>query len=229
MSNPSGGEESLKASVAAFARVAYSDLATVVLVSLSVTVVSVPVVSLGAAVLAATETMTAVVTGEGRGGPIHERDRLTLFVDSFRDNLRRGLPFTAVLLAVVGTATAYARIASVTRIGTFYLGALAGVYAVVIAVAWCFRAASVIVRAPDDPPGFLAAMRDGAYLFLDAPAYAALHVLAAGVVTFAAIWSNVGVAVLLPGLLALLEVVSFEEVAGDGATAIVLAYRGELQ
>ncbi|WP_224448708.1 hypothetical protein [Haloprofundus salilacus] len=159
-----------------------------------------------------------------------ERARLAAFRESFRANLRRGLPFSLLALAVVATTYAYSTIALAVRRPTFLLGALAGLYAVVIVVVILFRAASLIARAPEetDGPSATTALRDAAYHLLETPSFSVLQCCFAALLLGLCIAVGIAVVLLLPGLLALLEVVSFDETTGEGAERIVLAYRGEL-
>lgn len=228
MANEPGQLEiDLTGSVAAFSRIAYSDLLTLAIASVLATIVSLPLVSIGAAILALVETVTVVVTGEGRGGPTTERQRIRLFFESFRENLRRGLPYSVALLGTVVAAGYYA-LGSTGGSGLFLIGALLGLYAIVIVLAWLLRIASVAIRSSDEP-SFLEAAREGAYIGLEYPWYTALQLVTVGVILLIAFPFPPAYVLLVPGLLALLEVVAFEETAGRGAMSLVRAYRGELE
>lgn len=228
MGNRAGRSElDLTGSIAAFGRVAYSDLVTIAIVSVLATVASIPLVTVGAAILALVETVTVVVTGEGRGGPTTERQRIRLFLDSFRSNLRRGLPYSLVFVGTV-LATGYYVLGATTGSGVFLIGSLLGLYALVIVVAWLLRIASLTVRASDDLE-FVEAARDGAYLALEYPWYTALQLFTVGGILLVAFPFPPAYALVVPGLLAVLEVVAFEETSGRGAMSLVRAYRGELE
>jgi hypothetical protein len=228
MANEAGQLEiDLTGSVAAFGRIAYSDLLTLAIVSVLATLASLPLVTVGAAILALVETVTAVATGEGRGGPTKERQRVRLFVESFRANLRRGLPYSVALLGTVLTAGYYVLGASGGS-GLFLIGALLGLYAVVIVLAWLLRAASVTVRSTTDV-SFVDAVHEGGYLGLEYPWYTALQLVTVGMILLFAFPFPPAYVLVVPGLLALLEVVAFEETAGRGAMSLVRAYRGELE
>jgi uncharacterized membrane protein YesL len=228
MANEAGQLEiDLTGSIAAFGRIAYSDLLTLAIVSVLATLASLPLATIGAALLALVETVTVVVTGEGRGGPTKERQRIRFFVESFRANLRRGLPYSLVLLGTVLTAGYYVLGASGGS-GLFLVGALLGLYAVVIVLAWLLRTASVTIRSTTDV-SFVDAAREGAYLGLEYPWYTALQLITVGTILLFAFPFPPAYVLLVPGLLALLEVVAFEETAGRGAMSLVRAYRGELE
>lgn len=211
----------LKASIAAFARVAYSDLVTIVTMSLLTVLFSLPLVTVGAALLALVETLTATVVDPD--GPPHERDRIRLYVRSVRENLRPGLPFSALFLATFVTTLGYLLLASAWEDGLLLLGGFIGLYAIVIVTTWLLRAATLVIRADS---GFFDAMKEGAYIAFEHPSYTVLQLATAGGLLAFGIAFWIAIPLLIPGLLALLEIVSFEETAGDGALGIVSAYQG---
>ncbi|KTG09062.1 hypothetical protein AUR64_14770 [Haloprofundus marisrubri] len=225
------------AAISAFGRATYSDLVTVVVLSVAASVASVPLVTLGAALLALVETMTDVVEGETTGQMVSERGRFAAFRKSFRRNLRRGLPLSLLAIGVVVTTYVYSTIALTIREPVFLLGALAGLYAVVVVVVVLFRAASLVARAPEPAGGdsdassglsATAALRDASYHLLETPSFSVLQCCFAALLLGLCVALGIAVVMLLPGWLALLEVVAFEETTGEGAERIVLAYRGEL-
>ncbi|WP_458208758.1 DUF624 domain-containing protein [Haladaptatus sp. NG-SE-30] len=215
----------IRASAAAFSRVLYTDLLTVVVVSVLFTISSLPLVTIGASIIALCEVITAVVTGEGRGGPTTERKRISLFVESFVANLRTGLPYSVILLLVLLVTTSYARLAVSLRSGVFLLGGLLGLYVAAIVPLWLLRAASITVRSPDTP-GFWSALREGAYVALERPSYSVLQILTGAILMLVCATFPIAIFLLLPGTLGVLEVVSFEELTGNGAGSIDRAYRG---
>lgn len=210
----------------AAARVVYADLVTVVATSLAFVLVSVPLVTVGAAVLALVETWTTVVTHRDTGAPVTERGRLELFWRSFRRHLRAGVPYSVLLVAVVGLTVVYAVVGLTQQSGLFVLAAVVGGYLVVGVTLWCLRAASIQVRTDPTPPTRPAFERAGVTL-LDRPYFAVL--VATLVATLVVVGAVVRVAVplLLPAVLAVVEVVAFEELAGDGAAAVRETYRRE--
>ncbi|WP_254546647.1 YesL family protein [Halomarina pelagica] len=216
------------AALAAFGRAVYSDLVSIVVLSVLFSLVSLPLVTIGAATIALVETLTDVVSGELEGGGVSERDRVVHFLETFRANVRRGLPLSVLLLAVVVVTGIYSTIALAARDASFLLGAVVGLYATVIAAALCLRTASLLVRAPADRrPAMRAALHDAAYHLLETPSFSVLVLVFASVLIALCVALQVAVVLLLPGLLGLLEVVSFEETSGEGARRVVLAYRGD--
>ena len=222
-----GPELNLMDTVAAVGRIGYSDLLTIAWASVLFTICSIPLVTVGGAIIALVRTMTVVVTGENRGGPTTERERIRIFLDTFRANVRRGLPYSAALVLTAGTTIYYVIAATQYGSGVLMIGGLIGLYAIVIVLAWSFRAASVTVRSAEEP-GFAAAAREGAYLALEYPSYTVLHLVTLGGLLLVATVFPIAYAIVVPGLIALIEVVSFEETGGQGAMSLVRAYRGEL-
>lgn len=228
MANGAGRADlDLAGSIAAFGRIAYSDLMTLVIVSVLATILSLPLITIGAALLALVETITTVVTGEGRGGPTKERQRVRCFLESFRANLRYGVPYSIVLAGTLVTAGYYA-LGSTSGSGLFLIGALLGLYVIVITLAWLLRTASIAIRASNSV-SFIDAAREGAYLGLEYPWYTALQLVTVGGILLIVFLFPPAYVLLVPGLLALLEVITFEETAGRGAMSLVRAYRGELE
>jgi len=207
-------------------RVIYADLLTVVVTSLLFVIASLPAVTLGAAALALIETWTIVVTRRDSGAPPTERGRARLFVAAFRRHLLAGLPYSLLLLAVASLTALYYLVGVVEGSALFLLATLAGLYAVVVAAVWILRAASFRVRA-DPPLGVRRSVERAGETFVDHPSFAVLLAAGVGVVLLAASAARVTIVVLLPGVLAAVEIVAFEEVAGDGAAAIRSAYRRE--
>ncbi|WP_143085753.1 hypothetical protein [Halogranum rubrum] len=217
------------ATLAAFGRVAYSELVTIVILSVLFTLVSLPVVTVGSALLALVRVLTDSVTGEVTGNPISERARAAAFLTATRQNVKRGLPLSGLLVVVGVVTTIYLSAASATRDAAFLLGSLAGLYALIIAVVWTLRAATLVVRAPEEQkPSTWGALRNAAYHLIETPSFTVLHLVCAAVVCLLCVAVQIGVVLLLPGLLALLEVTTFEETTGEGALRLVRAYRGEL-
>ncbi|MFB6188657.1 MAG: hypothetical protein ABEI57_02125, partial [Halapricum sp.] len=214
--------------LSALLRIGYSDLVTLVVTSLLTTLLAIPLVTLGGALLALEDTLTTIVTAEGRtSAPQSERARIGYFWDSFRANLTRGVPYSVLLVLVSFTAVWYVSIAFSTGSSAFLLGSVVGLYAVVIVTVWVLRAMSLVVRA-DEAPRFRTAMRDGWYSLLEELSFTALQAIVAATFVLISLWLWAAIPLLLPGALVLLEIVSYEELSGDGASALVLGYRGEL-
>ncbi|MFC4357663.1 hypothetical protein ACFO0N_06835 [Halobium salinum] len=218
------------ATLAAVGRAAYDELVTVVVLSLLFSLAAVPVVPVGAAIIALVGTLTGAVGDELDGRKGSERQRGAAFLREVRRQLRRGLPLTGVTVGTVAVTAVYYLLGVGTRSGTFLLGATIGLYAVVLATVVALRASSLIARAPPDrQPSGGRALRDAAYHLLDTPSFSVLVAVFAAIVSGLCLATGVGVVLLLPGLLGLLEVVAFEEVSGAGADRVVAAYRGELR
>ncbi|WP_435065091.1 hypothetical protein [Halobaculum sp. EA56] len=210
----------------AAARVLYTELVTVVSTSLAFVVVALPLVTVGAGVLALVETWTTIIGKRDTGAPVTERARLRLFVRSVRRHLWAGLPYSVALLGVTGLTAVYAAVGLSTRSGVFVIAAIVGVYAVIGVTLWCLRAASVAVRTEPTPPARVAIERAGLTL-LDRPYFTVLVATLAAVVVVLGALVRVAVPLLVPAVLAVVEVVAFEELAGEGAAAVRATYTRE--
>ncbi|MFC6974428.1 DUF624 domain-containing protein [Halomicroarcula sp. GCM10025709] len=213
--------------LAAFGRVAYSDLTSVVVLSLVFSVAALPIVTVGPAILALVAAQTAGVTGEAAGGKITERDRLSRFKTTFVDQFRLGFVLGLPLLAVAVSTGWYASLAIANQSGTLLIGTIVGLYATVVTLVGVFRAASLVVRTGATVPK--QALWDSGLLLVETPSFTVLHVLFAALLLLLCSGLGVAVVVLLPGLLGVLEVVTYEETTGDGALRVVRAYQGQLR
>lgn len=208
----------------AAARVVYGDLVTIVATSLAFVLASLPVVTLGAALLALVDTWTAIVTARDTGAPVTERGRLRLFARSFRRNLRAGVPYSLVLVVVTGLTVVYAVVGVARRSGLFVLAAVVGGYIVIGVTLWCLRAASIQVRAEPALP-FRTTVAQAGVMLADRPYFAVLVATLVAVLVVLGALVRVAVPLLVPAVLAVVEVVAFEELAGEGAAAVRETYR----
>jgi len=212
--------------LAAFGRAAYSDLTSVVALSLVFSVAVIPVVTLGPAIIAVVAATHEGVTKRTAGGQTTERERISIFIQTFRSEFRRGLLMTVLPIAVAVVTVWYAGTAIAGQSGPLLIGSILGVYAFIATIAVTFRAATLLTR--EGAPTTRQALWDAARHLLTEPAFSALHVLFVGLVIILCAGLGIAVPLLLPGLLAVLEVVSYEETAGGGAIRVVKAYQGEL-
>lgn len=208
------------------ARAVYSDLVTVVTTSLAFVVVSLPLVTVGAALLALVDTWTTIITQRDTGAPVTERGRLSFFGRSVVSHFRAGIPYSVVLLTVTALTTLYALVGLQQQSGVFVLAAGVGVYVVIGVTMWCLRAASIHVRT-DPSPSLRDAFEQAGLMLLDRPYFAVLIATLAAVVVILATLLRVAVPLLVPTTLAIVEVVSFEELAGEGAATVRATYRGD--
>jgi hypothetical protein len=186
-------------------------------------------VTLGVAILASVDTPTTVIRAEGRDeAPTSERARLRYFVESFRANFRRGIPLGTVLVGVVFSTGAYIQVAFSTGSTGFLLGSVVGLYAIVCATVWAYRTASIIVRS-EDSPDIVEAAREAWYNLVGELSWTSLQAIIVATLCLILLWTRIGLVLLLPGLLTVLEVVVFEERDGYGAESLVFGYRGELR
>lgn len=247
-------QEDPVATLSAFGRAAYSDLVTVAVVSLATTVAALPLVTAGAAVAAAVGVFDRVFVAERSGERLSERERFRLYRRLLRRNLRRGLPLSVLLVGPPLATLWYLDASFAAESGPLFLGGLVGLYCIVAGLLWAFRAASLFAALDagagvgadadvdfnagdasgvdadvDDPlPGGTTVVMDAGHHLFAAPSFTVLHgAFLTGLVLLAAAFP-VSIPLLLPGLLAVLEVVVFAERSGTGAETVVRAYQGRL-
>ena len=229
MSEPGAEDLDPIAALSAFVRISYSDMVTVIVTSLLTALAAVPVVTLGGAILAGVDTLTTIIRAEGRGdAPNSERARLRYFYESFRANLRRGVPLGVLLVAVVVMNVVYVQTAFATGSTVFLLGSVVGLYLAVFATVWAYRIASVTVRSAE-PLGLVESAREAWYHLVAELSWTSLQAIVTATLVLVLLYTRIGLVLLLPGLLAVLEVVVFEERSGYGAESLVFGYRGELR
>ncbi len=216
------------AALSAFLRISYSDLVTVTVMSLLMTAAAIPVVTLGGAILAGVDTLTRIIRAEGRDtAPSSERARVQYFYQSFRANFRRGIPLGILLLAAIVMTGVYVQVAFTTQSTGFMLGSIVGLYVIVLVMVWVYRIASITARA-ETPPNTIESVREAWYHLVDNLSWTSLQAILVATLIVLLLWTRIGI-LLLPGILAVLEVVVFEERNGHGAESLVLGYRGELR
>lgn len=213
----------------AFGRIALSDAVTIVLLSLLYSIASLSIVTIGPALLALMDTFYASVThtGTGGGAPDTAAGRASHFVESIWTYLWPGLPYTAAVIFTVIWTYFYMQFAIWGGTIPLMLIGVVGLYVVVIGIVLLFRAANIVVREDaEDRPGFFGGLRLAWRSLTSNVAYAAIHAVTAIVLTIVPILvlTPLAVVVVLPGLLALLELLNYEELSGAGAKTIRYAY-----
>lgn len=215
--------------MSAFGRAAYSDLVTVVLVSVLTALAAIPIVTFGPALVGAVAAMTTAVSAELDGTRRTERDRLDAYRRAARTNVFAAIPYGLIVLGAILATLWYLNAAYASGRADLLVAAAVGVYVVVGGLVWVLRASSLLVRAPPgEAPSSIDALRIAAHHLLETPSFSALQGVVAGFLGVLCVGLGVPVILLLPGLLALLEVVCYEERSGAGAVTVVKAYQGTL-
>lgn len=197
-------------------RLVYDEIIPVSLISLAASLLVFPLVTIGPACLAAVVTMSEIAQRRGSASALSERERLRTFPRAVRQHFRAGIPFSALIGFTLLNLITYVLLATANGSTVFWFGAALALYTLIIVVALTFRAGSVIARA-DDPPGTRELLREGVDVWLRSPWYSAIHLLVFGMVLVALALLTPAAMVLLAGSLATLEVVAYEDLAGDGA------------
>lgn len=210
-----------------FGRIAISDIVTIFVLSILYSIASMSIVTIGPAFLALMDAFYSSVshTGTGGGAPASTRGRASQFVSSIWTYLRTGLPYTVAILIVLYAFITYALLAISGGSIQATLFGIVGIYVSVLGFLLLFRAADIVVRADDsERPGFFGGLRLAWKSFGSNIPFAATHIVTAIAVTSIAIPLVATLVCVLPGLLALLELLNYEELDGAGAKAIRYAY-----
>ncbi|MDX1584743.1 MAG: hypothetical protein R3338_14185 [Thermoanaerobaculia bacterium] len=219
------GQLSLGTVARTIGRVCYSEALTVGWSSVLFVLSALPLITVGASLLALMETWITVVSTETEGRNLSERERLRVFTSTWRENLLAGVPYSFALLLVVCGSLVYYVLGSVGGSGIFLLWTLVSLYFVVMVLGWELRAASVRMRSPaHDRPHFREAMERAAYSFLDNVGYSVLHLAWFAGILFLVRLLPPAFVMLGPALLVVSETVGFEELFGEGAETIRAAY-----
>ena len=201
-------------------RLVYEEIVVVSIASMGASLLALPIVTIGPACLAAVATVTDAAERRGSERTRSDRAQARVFLGAFREHFRAGIPFSALIGTSALISSVYLLLAAANGSTLFWFGAALGLYTTLAAVALTFRAGSVIVRAGDNPPGAGEAVRRGADVWLLAPGYSALHLLAAGLLQVALALVTPAAIVLLAGSLAVLEVVAYEDLVGGGSGSL---------
>jgi hypothetical protein len=210
-----------------FGRIAISDAVTIFVLSVLYFVASMSIVTIGPALLALMDAFYSSVshTGTGGGAPASTRGRASRFVSSIWTYLWAGLPYTVAVLVAAYALYTYSVLALTGGTAQTLVFGVVGMYSVVLVFVLLFRAADIVVRADEDKrPGFFSAIRKAWGSLGSNVAFAATHVVTAIAVTIASLVFVITAVCFLPGLLALLELLNYEELDGAGAKAIRFAY-----
>lgn len=227
MSTESGAEQNPIAAISTFGRVVWREALSVVVLSVLFAVASLSIVTIGPAAIAAVDALYSSVTFTGTGGGVPPKTaaRANHFVASIWTYLRPGLLYTPLfMLAGLGLYGYYRLVQFGQGVTSLVIG-IVGFYATALALVVLFRGANVLVHAPeDDRPSAIGSLRQAWSSLTDLPGYAAVHLVIAATIAFLCRTFPILLVVLFPGLLALLEVIMYEELSGVGARAIRFAY-----
>lgn len=228
MSTESSASQNPTRAVSTFLRVSLSEIVSVVVLSLLYTLAALSILPIGAGLLSLIDTFYNSVTFTGTGGGVPPRtsDRATHFVSSIWEYLRAGIPYTLFLiLAVVGLFVYFEMAVFGGSTSSLAIG-IAGIYATVLVLVLLFRAANIVVHASeDDRPGFVSAISQSWSSIMGNLAYSSMHIVVAATIVLLCRVFPVAIVVFLPGLLAMLEILMYEELDGIGAKTILYAYR----
>lgn len=215
------------AALSAFARIVWREIVSLVVLSVLFVMASLSVVTIGAALISLVDTYYSSVTFTGTGGGVSRRtaDRANHFVKNIWTYLRTGVAYTAlVILGILGLYY-YFRLALFGGTMTSFALGVVGLYGTVLVFVVLYRAANVAVHADDDErPGIYLALKTAWGTVRGNLAFTSAHLVIAAILVVVSRVSVIALVVPLPALLALLEVVMYEELEGVGAKTLTYAY-----
>ncbi|SNZ02378.1 hypothetical protein SAMN06269185_0007 [Natronoarchaeum philippinense] len=201
-------------------RLVYDEVVPVSVISLGTSLLLFPLVTIGPACLAAVVTMSEIAHRRGSASGRSERERLRSFPSAIRRYFRAGIPFSVLIVFTALNLVTYVLLASANDSAVFWFGAALALYTLIIVVALTFRAGSLLADAgadTDELPGTRALLAQGVDVWLQSPWYSAIHLLVVAFILLVMVLLTPAAMVLLAGSLAALEVVVYEDLAGDGA------------
>lgn len=184
----------------------YDDLTTIIAVSVLFFVLSIPVFTIGSSMIAAHKVINDVHDGRR----ISELERMKVMIRTFSRNFLRGLPISILLLFLFLLEMMYIRIALVTNSSTFLVLSVVGLYVIILTTSVLIRSSNIMSQS-------------GSSTFINSVLHSLLTIKSdkrgymkhvgkmSLVVAICSLIPILGV-ILLPGVLCVMEVKSYETV-----------------
>lgn len=211
---------SLKRPLVALSKVGYREITSILALSVVFWLSLIPVVTIGAGLLALVDVMGGIYRGDTPRG---ERERLRRFTRSVCGNLVRGLPLSALVLFVFSNTVAYFLILLSGQATSYLIGGLVGVYACLLAIMIALRISNVMMRRGTD---WRTAARRAARSWTDNAHFTVLQLAIAALALVVSLLLPVSVLLVLPAGLALFELVFYEELTGTDPRTVLARYGG---
>lgn len=212
----------LKRPLVVLAKVGYQEITSVIVISAVFWLLTIPVVTIGAALLALFEVMGAIYND---GTPSTEQARIKQFVRSVRRNLVKGIPLTLLVLFILVNTGWYFLIAVSERGSYLVIGGLVGIYACLLVLMFSSRVANIMIS---DGIDWGPAIRQAGASWRTRPHYTVLQVSIAAIAVIASIAFPIALLLLLPGGLALFELIFYDEMSGTNPRTVLARYRRDI-
>lgn len=211
-------QASLKEPVVTLLKVGYYEITSIIVLSGLFWLFVAPLFTIGAALLALFDVIEGIYENSV---PRTERGRIRYFVSSFRANIRRGLPLSAIILFIFANTAWYFAIVSSGRARYYVVGGLAGIYACLLVVLFSLRVAYIAVHSDAD---WRTAARRAGLSWTSNGSFTALQILITTFGILASIAFPISL-LLLPSGLALLELVFYLETTGTDPRTVLARYQ----
>ena len=209
---------SIRRSVIALVKLGYYEMTSIVALSVLFWLVSLPLLSVGGAILALFDVLSSVYTGTG---PTGERDRMSSYLQSVRRNVIRGLPLSGVILFVVFNTYWYFAIGLWGRATQFLLGGIFSVYVILIGIVSMLRLVNIERQTEVAPRQ---AIRLTATSWRQHTHFMILQSSVVGVIMGISVVFPAAVLCILPAGLTLFEVAAYEELTGTDPGTMLARY-----
>lgn len=202
------GNPKLGRSVAAWLKFGYYEIASLIAVSVMFWLCSLPLFTIGAALLAVFELLEEIYRGTA---PSSERGRMRYFGRRVRANVVRGLPISVVTIFAFANTSLYFAIGWSGRAHYYVLGGLVGLYLCLFVVVSVSRTSNIMIQ---DQEQLRTAARSTGETWVRYTDYTIVQSILTVLVVLLSVAVLPAVVLLLPGALGLLEVICYEELSG---------------
>ncbi len=205
-------------SIKVWLKLLYYEMASLILLSIAFWVVSAPVVTFGAAVLAMFDIVRGIYDGDEPRG---ERRRLRRFFSSVKVHLADGLILSLLITFVVINTAWYFSIALSGANIRFIVGGLLGLYALfLLAVFICRTVNFHVVRNVD----WWTSLRSAASTWAAQPTLTVLQVTIVTIAVLVTVLIPLALVLIIPAAITLFEFVYYDELAGNNPQVVLTRY-----
>ncbi|MFC6907230.1 hypothetical protein [Halalkalicoccus tibetensis] len=184
----------------------YDDLVTIITISVLFFILSIPVFTIGSSMIAAHKVINDVHDGRR----ISEMGRMKVMIRTFSQNLLRGLPISILLLLLFFMELMYIQITLVTGSSTFLVLSVVGLYIIILTLPALIRSSNIMSQSGSST--FIGSVLHSLLTITSDKKGYVKHVGKMSlIVAICSLIPILGV-ILLPGILSVMEVKSYETV-----------------
>jgi hypothetical protein len=195
-------------------RILYKKMTILILFNILFFLFSIPIATIGSSLIALVKTSrTLFLDTEQKHNSL--RSKTMLFVSNFRASILSGIPYSAIILLVLFSFFTYQSIFIQTDSVWSLIGVLLGFYILVTVPVWLFRAADLSISEERQSSGFLQNIKESGISLIAYPGFSFFHILIVALL-FIITQFVIITLILLPSLLVVLELVTYEETVDTG-------------